>query len=325
MIEQLIGPILEFFVGLWAKNPVLYTFLGLVVILTPIMRLPGVKGWMGETTMRLGFKLFLPKDTYRVLNNVTIPDGQGGTTQIDHVIVSPYGVFVVETKHYKGWIFGGEHDSQWTQKIHGNHSQKFQNPLRQNYKHTECLRELLGLTRDQVTSVAVFTGDCTLKTRDKLPAHVTYPGSCVRYIKRQGQVIFDVETVTTLECAIRENRLTPGWKTARAHVAYVKELHQPEAKSSASPVQLLSAPIPEVAAESAMRCPKCGAEMILRTAKRGANAGDRFWGCSNYPKCRQIMPAAVAILDGSPHHAEVVPMQGRSHRLKDRAEKTPAR
>jgi len=39
----------------------------------------------------------------------------------------------------------------------------------------------------------------------------------------------------------------------------------------------------------APRCPKCGAEMILRTAKSGANAGKRFWGCSNYPKCRSII------------------------------------
>lgn len=35
-------------------------------------------------------------------------------------------------------------------------------------------------------------------------------------------------------------------------------------------------------------CPKCGAEMVLRTAKTGANQGGQFWGCSNYPRCRGI-------------------------------------
>ncbi|MBN2450987.1 MAG: NERD domain-containing protein [Lentisphaeria bacterium] len=75
----------------------------------------------------------------------------------------------------KGWIFAGKHDHQWTQKVHRNHSQRFQNPLLQNYKHTECLRGLLGLTKNKVPSVAVFTGECTLKTRDKLPEHGKKP------------------------------------------------------------------------------------------------------------------------------------------------------
>lgn len=36
-------------------------------------------------------------------------------------------------------------------------------------------------------------------------------------------------------------------------------------------------------------CPKCGSEMILRRAKKGANAGNQFWGCSNYPQCRGVV------------------------------------
>ena len=41
-------------------------------------------------------------------------------------------------------------------------------------------------------------------------------------------------------------------------------------------------------AKTTPNCPKCGNEMILRTAKSGANQGDKFWGCSNYPQCRGI-------------------------------------
>jgi len=36
-------------------------------------------------------------------------------------------------------------------------------------------------------------------------------------------------------------------------------------------------------------CPKCGAQMILRTAAKGSNVGSEFWGCSKYPDCRQTM------------------------------------
>ncbi len=228
MYEEFSATLMQALVQVWVPGLLLFAFLGLLTALTVILHLPSAKGWLGEALMRLGFKLFLPAEKYRVINNVTIPDGRGGTTQIDHVVVSEHGVFVVETKHYKGWIFGGEHDRHWTQKIHANHSQKFQNPLRQNYKHTESLRALLGLDKDQIKSVVVFTGDCTLKTRDKLPSHVTYPGGCVRVIKSHADVLFDGKAVTAIEAAIRENQLTPGRKTAREHTAYVRSLHEPQ-------------------------------------------------------------------------------------------------
>ena len=46
--------------------------------------------------------------------------------------------------------------------------------------------------------------------------------------------------------------------------------------------------------ETEMRliCPKCGKQLVLRTARRGANAGRQFYGCSNFPKCRFIMNIA---------------------------------
>lgn len=291
MKQQLFEAFLKMFGDLWAQHPLMITFIGLALILSSIMRLPAVKGWFGEMIMRLGFSLFLPKDVYRVINNVTIPDGHGGTTQIDHIVVSPFGVFLIETKHYKGWIFGGEQDRQWTQKIHGGHSQEFQNPLLQNYKHTQCLRELLGMAPDQIKSVVVFTGECTLKTRDKLPSHVTYPGSCVKHIKSHRDVLFDDATVSAVEAAIRENRLTPGWRTARKHNAYVQGLH-PVAEKAAVMNRAdggsLNAPA-TVDTVSTKICPRCGANMVLRTAKHGANMGNQFLGCSQYPKCRQVL------------------------------------
>ncbi|HOK90233.1 MAG TPA: nuclease-related domain-containing protein [Candidatus Hydrogenedentes bacterium] len=223
--DQLVKFFLLPFVSMFQQHPLLLLTVGAMVILIFIGRLPGVKGWIGETLMRLQFSLFLPKASYRVINNVTIPDNQGGTTQIDHVIVSPYGIFVVETKHYKGWIFGDPQQPTWTQMIHKRHKQKFQNPLRQNYKHTECLKSLLDLPGDLVKSVVVFTGDCTLKTRDKLPDYVTQPLSCVRYIRKHRAVLIDKDTVDAIESAIREKRLSPGWKTARQHKAYVRSIH----------------------------------------------------------------------------------------------------
>jgi restriction system protein len=38
-------------------------------------------------------------------------------------------------------------------------------------------------------------------------------------------------------------------------------------------------------------CPKCGAAMVLRTAKQGPSVGQQFWGCANFPRCRATAPA----------------------------------
>src|SRR5512147_1006634 len=63
--------------------------------------------------------------SYHLLNHVTLRLDDG-TTQIDHILVSRFGVFVIETKDYKGWIFGNEKDPYWTQVLF--HSKfKFQN------------------------------------------------------------------------------------------------------------------------------------------------------------------------------------------------------
>jgi hypothetical protein len=52
------------------------------------------------------------------LHDITIPSVKGKTTQIDHVVVSEYGVFVIETKNYTGWIVGDEKSDYWTQVIY---------------------------------------------------------------------------------------------------------------------------------------------------------------------------------------------------------------
>ena len=55
----------------------------------------------------------LPEE-YQVFNDVYIRSG-GRSVQIDHVVISRYGVFVIETKNYKGWVYGSENAEYWTQ------------------------------------------------------------------------------------------------------------------------------------------------------------------------------------------------------------------
>ncbi len=97
-----------------------------------------------------------------LLNNVTF-ENQRGTTQIDHILVADTGIFVIETKHYSGWIFGRADDPQWTQVIYRKKC-RFQNPIRQNYAHVKALQVLLSLSPDAFVPLVVFTADADFKS-----------------------------------------------------------------------------------------------------------------------------------------------------------------
>ena len=122
-----------------------------IILLAIFLKSPRFKGATGETLVRLAAHLRLPSESYHSIHNVTLRS-LDGTTQIDHIIVSRFGIFVVETKHMKGWIFGTESDAQWTQKIFKK-SFGFQNPLRQNYKHVKALEAALGVPGRAIHSV----------------------------------------------------------------------------------------------------------------------------------------------------------------------------
>lgn len=99
------------------------------------------KGKRGEKQMAVLLSM-LPKKKYQVINDLLIQSG-GHSTQIDHVVVSVYGVFVIETKYYQGWIYGGENSEFWTQNIYG-HKYQLRNPLWQNQGHVKAISRVLG-------------------------------------------------------------------------------------------------------------------------------------------------------------------------------------
>lgn len=139
----------------------------------------------GEALVRRVLVEHLPPESWHLLNNVTL-QLEGGTTQIDHVLVSRFGVFVIETKHYKGWIFGDEKSKQWAQVIF-KRKHRFQNPLHQNYKHLRAVQALLDfLPPEQVIGVVVFTGVAEFKSRQ--PAGVYSLGTLLPYLRGFEQV-----------------------------------------------------------------------------------------------------------------------------------------
>ncbi|MCG3879255.1 NERD domain-containing protein [Psychrobacter sp. Ps6] len=192
------------------------------------------KGFLGETVINVAMWLKLEKDVYHRLNGITLPLANGGSTQIDHIIVSVYGIFVIETKNYKGWIYGSENQRQWTQAFPNGSKFKFQNPLRQNYLHIKTLADLLGLELSYFHSMIAFIGECELKTRDELPEHVLTSGM-VSYVKKKKDKLLTEDEVTSIVEQINSNRFSKSWRTNRQHKAYLKDKHSNPSKNTDNP------------------------------------------------------------------------------------------
>ena len=125
-------------------TPLVHQILGTLWYLAPIVVLAGVvkspwfKGIFGEFQVNLATRLRLPRAEYHLIKNVTLPSGNG-TTQIDHIIVSRYGVFVGETKNMKVGFLETRTKKTWTQKIY-KHSNKFQNRCTKTISTSKRLR-----------------------------------------------------------------------------------------------------------------------------------------------------------------------------------------
>lgn len=216
-----------------------------------------LKGWIGEKKTAFYLWLSLRNKSYHKFHNIILPS-KNGTTQIDHLIVSVYGLFIVETKNKSGWIFGSEEQPSWTQSIYGK-KYSFQNPLRQVFRQKKVLSEFLNLDESNIHTVVYFVGNCRFKT--KLPDNVINWG-VGRFIKRFRNQVLLAEEVNQVIQAI-EQHLSESSLSKRDHLRSLRERHT-----------------------SNTICPKCGSNLIERMAKTGADRGKVFLGCENYPKCR---------------------------------------
>lgn len=243
-------------------------FLLIFVIL--FFKSPFMKGKIGEVIVNSINSATLDETIYIPVKNVTLSLKDGSTTQIDHILVSKYGLFVIETKNMKGWIFGDEHQKEWTQQIFKD-KYHFQNPLRQNYRHLKALEEILEVSPTALTSVIAFVGECTFKTT--MPENVFRGISYTKYIKSFDQERLNPVQIRQILSKLHRKRLEQSFTTDRAHVQNLKERMDQSVVSSTD----------------AMTCNHCGSKMVLRQNKQN---GEEFYGCSNYPKCKHTAPIA---------------------------------
>lgn len=249
-------------------------FVPLLLLAAAVVRSPWFKGAWGEFWVKHMLRK-LPQETYWCLDNITL-ETEEGSTQIDHVVLSIYGIFVIETKNMRGWIFGSAKQPYWTQKLY-RRSYRFQNPLHQNYKHIKTLAACLGISEESLKSLVIFIGDSRFKTT--MPENVTFAAEGRDYILQFQQPLFSEEQVQSWVEQIQQGRLSPGWKTHRQHVAHVQEL--------VAKKQLV-----QQEASVSPQCPKCGSTMLQRQRRQPVSV--TFWGCAHYPRCRGTLPMREA-------------------------------
>lgn len=153
---------------------------------------------------------------FKLASNVILRH-EKGMAQIDQILFSQVGIFVIEIKGFKGWIFGSENQRDWTQCLYGGRKYKFYNPIWQNNTHIKALKENTGLPWNKFKPIILFSGEVQLKT--KLPPYVVKGLNYVDYIKCFTEQIVTDEEIDQAVTDINKKRLSP-----KEHEEYLKSI-----------------------------------------------------------------------------------------------------
>ena len=246
---------------------ILISIIVIFVVLRVWYSSPKNIGKFGEK--RVAIKLDWLSNEYITLNDILLPTNYG-TTQIDHIVVSPYGIFVIETKNYKGRIFGHENSDEWVQSLLGkkrlwgwsSEQYKLRNPIRQNVAHTLAVKAILKEVGNfPIIPIVAFS--------DRAELHITTPNHIVinwSYL-RSTIMMYRAQCILQEDIQLIVNKLSAANITADGsienHVRNIQSIKYNRDMAIANG-----------------KCPKCGGILVPRKGKFGS-----FLGCSNYPKC----------------------------------------
>ncbi|MDP3562332.1 MAG: nuclease-related domain-containing protein [Legionellaceae bacterium] len=175
----------------------------------------------GEVLIRQSLAKYCENKDAHVLNNVTLRLEDGSTTQIDHILIATNGVFIIETKHYKGWIFANAKSKFWTQTIYSE-KYKFQNPIFQNYKHVKALQNLFDFLEPQlIHNIVVFSGKSVFKTPK--PVNVCYREELIPTIEQNSDRVLSLNRIQFCVGRLEYMRLELTRKTDIEHQAYLTQ------------------------------------------------------------------------------------------------------
>ena len=231
-------------------------------------------GRRGERAVR--WRLGWLPDEYFVINDLMVNRGNGYTSQIDHVVVSKYGVFVIETKNISGHIYGNEYSPKWKRYwkawyygVEHSNELEFDNPILQNEAHIKALSQIIGNRVTYIPIIAFSTnGELHVSVEH---THVIYSSQVRRLIRSYREPVMSYEQAQKIYENLVANNITDE---------NVRAQHSARAQLNKNNYQQR-----QEEAISNGRCPSCGGKLAKRQGKYGV-----FYGCSNYPKCKYTKP-----------------------------------
>ena len=155
---------------------------------------------------------------YHLFNNVTLKKGKE-TTQIDHILITSKGIFVIETKHYSGWIFGTPDSRYWQQSIY-HFKSRFPNPISQNQRQIRFLSELFKLEPKYYNNVVVFSGNSEFRT--ELGKSVIELSDLKNLVEEKEENIISEKMMTYIVGKIEMCRMPRSLETDEYHMNFLE-------------------------------------------------------------------------------------------------------
>lgn len=170
-------------IEIFLKNPLFWIVI--IVGITCLLFYKQIVGRAGEYWTKKELKK-LGKG-YLIINDLMIRTEDKKTHQIDHVVISKFGIFVIETKQYDGYITGNDDDKKWCMKA-GKNRLYINNPVHQNYGHIKALQEVLKLNEKKFISIICMSGNAKLKIKSNKVVKVN---DVINKIKSYQNILID--------------------------------------------------------------------------------------------------------------------------------------
>ncbi|MDX5405444.1 MAG: NERD domain-containing protein [Chromatiaceae bacterium] len=168
------------------------------------LNLPGFKGVFAEYKLNRLLRWRLPAQ-YQHFRKLKLLTSKDEPVVVDHLVLSPFGIFVILVKSDRGRIWGSETQANWVRQYFGRKSQ-LMNPLHQNFKNTEAVRNLLQLSAydatEQLHSVVAFNRVASFASA--MPANVCYVDGVAAFIKSFTQPCLTDEQLQRFAAVLKQ-------------------------------------------------------------------------------------------------------------------------
>ena len=231
-----------------------------------------------------------------VLHDLYIESEDGNSAQIDYLVITPYANFIIECKNLFGNIQIDNRGNFIRTIQYGRNTirEGIYSPITQNARHMQVLKQCKAATKGVIMR-AIFNANfekynipLVVLANAKTVVNDRYaPKEVKNKVIRADQLIRVLKDTKTDVKSSKSEMIDIGEKflalNQENRKEYIKKFEAMKEEYTAGVQAQPQAANPQIDKKI---CPRCGRELILRTARKGANAGMQFYGCSGFPSCR---------------------------------------